>query len=174
MNACQDEVAILQKPILWCLHPQVFHTHYLQGPGWSLCQAEPSENYKNFLCCVLKMSVASAMCCLLFPFLSPSQLLQQRSGALSHPQERENMIMRREMRAPSWTLISSTFSGDRCWNEFCANGNSWTTGVKIKCLAEGNYHMVKVPDFGSGALLKTFVWFVARHLIFCTSPIKCG
>lgn len=61
-----------------------------------------------------------------------------------------------------------------CWDDFCANGNSWTTGIKIKCLAQGNYHMVKGPDFASGTLLKAFVWFVTRHLIFCASPIKCG
>lgn len=30
-------------------------------------------------------------------------------------------------------------------------------GVKFKYLAEENYHRVKVPDFGSGAVLKTFV-----------------
>lgn len=58
------------------------------------------------------------------------------------------------MGSSSRTLISFTFIGDRSWNEFCANGTSWTTGEKLKYLAEESYHMVEVPDFGSGAILK--------------------
>lgn len=130
--------------------------------------------FRDFLCCFLKVAVASAMCCLLFLFHSHSRFLRQRSVTTSYLHWGENMIMRRQMGSSSWTLISFSFVGDRRWNEFCANGNSWTTGVKFKYLAEENYHMVKVPDFGSGAFLKTFVWFVAWHLIFCTSSIKCG
>lgn len=44
------------------------------------------QNYKDFLYCFLKIAVASAMCCLLFPFHSHSRLLRQRSVAMSHLQ----------------------------------------------------------------------------------------
>lgn len=145
---------------------------YLLAPRSSLVSmlGRAKQNYQDCPCCFQDIAVASAVWCLLFPFHSHSA----PSAVLCASHGRGNMITRRQMGSPSGALISFPFIGDRCWNEFCANGNSWTTRVKFKYLAEGNYHTVKVPDSGSGALLKTFVWFVAWHFIFCTSSIKCG
>lgn len=174
MLVCQDdEMAVLQGPILWCPHLQFFifiiskvQTGVYSRQSQGTIQRLPllfSENCHGLCNVLFALSLHSH-----------SQFLRQCSVTTSYLQWEETMIMRRQMGSSSWTLICFSFIGDRCWNEFCANGNSWTTGVKFKYLAEENYHMVKVPDFGSGAFLKTFVWFVAWHLIFCTSSIKCG
>lgn len=134
--------------------PPAFYIYYLQGPGVYSRQSQGTIQRLP----LLFSENCRGLCNVLFALSlhSHSQFLRQCSVATSYLQWEETMIMRRQMGSSSWTLISFSFIGDRCWNEFCANGNSWTTGVKFKYLAEENYHMVKVPDFGSGAFSEDF------------------